>query len=186
MPGTFTAQGAGDSWKDTTAWGGSLPNTIAPGNLTFINFDSGYDSIVIPPTVLQSTGSGTWTISDTATAHGALNAFTSALFVVNDSNLFVSNTNNFNPPVTSVAWTLTGTGTGAPYFENAGALEVVGGSTSAPTTAFLNINLVGSGQLNLFGDATSPAAPISAPRSPGSSAATPSWSKTSAAAPATR
>ena len=122
--------------------------------------------IVMPTTLRQATGSGTstWTIADTGTTQ-----YTSSLTLVNQGQIFVNATNTFTAVTgaTSNNWTFTGvtvstsavSTVGDQYFENDGALNIIGTAGTGTTTATFatgntNLSITGSGQINLYGNAS--------------------------------
>jgi hypothetical protein len=157
---TFHSGGSVDSWLDPASFGGTVPST-APGTgfpLTFFNFNSGANYIYMPTTLQQATGVGTttWTIADNQ--NGAAQ-YVSALTLVNQGQLFVNGGPNFGAlGVFSTNWTLTGvpagSGVGQQFFENDGAVNVIGTvGFAATTTANFDVPIVGNGQINVYGNA---------------------------------
>jgi hypothetical protein len=160
-----------DSWTNSASWSAGTPAASpAPGtNLGFTisgNVGLANDStIVMAPTLRQATGSGTtvWTIADIGTTQ-----FSSSLTLKNQGQIFVNATNNFTAATgsTSNNWTLTGatvsannlSTVGSQYFENDGALNVIGTAGTGTTKASFqagntNLNITGSGLINLYGNA---------------------------------
>jgi hypothetical protein len=92
----------------------------------------------MPPTLQQATGAGTgtWTINDFNGGHAA--PFLSALSLVNQGSIFVNGTNGLTAGSATTNWTLTGQNirtSGSQFFENDGAVNVVGTSSGGSTTA---------------------------------------------------
>ena len=140
--------------------GGVVPSTTADVNLIISNNTNAANADVpnylyMPPTLQQATGSATWTIND---VNGGVMPYISAFSLVNQGAIFVNNTANFVPGSSAnVNWVLTGqTGYagGSQYFENDGAVDIIGSSGSGTTTADItgNLYVTGSGQFNLYGD----------------------------------
>ena len=165
---TFTAANTDDTWVPGNghSWSTNPTQTPAAGtNLVFLN-TSGTSSgqtdptnyIFMPPTLNQATGTGTssWTISDT---NNSPTQFESTLILDNQGNIFVNGTNNFTAGSAITAWTLTGAVAGAntdnQYFENDGNLNIIGTTGGGSTTANFtgNISVIGSGYINVYGNA---------------------------------
>src|SRR5262249_5354857 len=123
-------------------------------------------TITMPGALRQATGSGTttWTIADSSTTQ-----YTSSLTLKNLGQIFVNATNNFTAATgtTSNNWTLTGTTVstdavhvvGSQYFENDGALNIIGTAGTGTTTASFstgntNLTITGGGQINVYGNAS--------------------------------
>ena len=165
---TFTAANTVNSWQPGSghSWNTNPTQTPAAGtNLVFLNTtgtSSGQSDptnyIYMPPTLRQATGSGSsvWTISDT---NGSPTQFVSTLILDNEGQIFVNGTNNFASGTASINWTVTGAAAGATtgneYFENDGTINVVGGTgiTFASATFSGNVALLGSGSIDLYGNA---------------------------------
>ena len=119
------------------------------------------NQVIMPPTLQVATGTGTptWTISDAN--GGNISAFVSSLTLVNEGTIFVNSTNNFNAQGATTNWTLQGNGsTGTNYFDNEGSVDVIGTNSAGGTTTATfspgtgsNLNVFGSGQINLYGNA---------------------------------
>jgi hypothetical protein len=161
-----------DSWRDPSGWGGTVPSQTTPGSLTFVNgiqdtHEQGNiaDYIYMPPTLNQATGTGsnTWTISD----NNNVTRYQGSLSLVNQGQIFVNTTNNFTTQqAANVTWTLqgtaAGTGVGSQYLENDGAINIIGTDTASFSTianlgavggTLDTLNIIGSGQINLYGNA---------------------------------
>ena len=127
-----------------------MPPPTSPGSnatIGFLNFSTGPNTIVLPSTLQQATGSGTttWTISDTAS-----NPFTSKLTLVNQGQIFVNATNSYTPAASPTNWTLTSNGQ---TFENDGSINVIGSTGGTSTATFTgNTTITGGGQINLYGN----------------------------------
>ncbi|MCC8966299.1 DUF4347 domain-containing protein, partial [Bradyrhizobium sp. Pear76] len=159
---TYNERGSTDSWVDPASWGGAVPAANPNGTGTsfnFVNHDGQTDTIRIPASLNQATGTGstTWTINDTANGAGQ---YISSLALVNQGQIFVNGTNNFTPQTTAnTNWILTGAASGAStgdqIFENGGAIDVIGTNGSGTTTANFtgNISVTGSGLINVYGNA---------------------------------
>jgi hypothetical protein len=160
-----------DSWATSASWSTGTPAAspaagtklgfTEPGNPNLPN----NSTIVMPPTLRQATGGGTtaWTIADVNTTQSG-----SSLTLKNQGQIFVNATNNFTAVTgsTSNNWTLIGAtvaaadlgAVGSQYFENDGILNVVGTAGTGTAKASFqigntNLNITGSGQINLYGNA---------------------------------
>jgi hypothetical protein len=153
-----------DTWAHAASWTiptGVVPSATTPGSLTFVsNHDAsstavlGLNTIYMPPTLRQATGTGTtWTISDTGNAS---QQFTTSLTLDNQGQVFVNSTNNFTPGAAATAWILNGqtlTARDNQFFQNDGAVNIIGASAGSTTASLAGtLSVTGSGQWNLFGN----------------------------------